>query len=68
MEIGDTNQSGQKLVCRTEEKSVSHRFATVWEMQCTKCRRNYGSNSCDAHIRKCPFCMGGKPPEMLSAE
>jgi len=56
MNVGDSNKNGQRLIQKTANKSTTHPFATIWVLQCGKCGCNYGSNSCDAHIRKCPNC------------
>ena len=56
MDIGDVNPNGQQLVRRTDARSTTHPFATIWAMRCQGCGREYGSNSCDAHIRRCPHC------------
>lgn len=65
MESGTVNRNGQELVEKGTAKSTSHRFATIWRMRCSKCGNEYGSNSCDAHIRRCPRCSDGKPSEPL---
>jgi hypothetical protein len=52
---GDVNQNGQKLVRKTDTRSTTHRFARIWVMRCPR-GHEYGSNSCDAHIRRCPSC------------
>jgi hypothetical protein len=56
MKAGEANGNGQELVRKTDAPSTTHRFAKIWVMRCQKCGREYGSNSCDAHIRRCPFC------------
>jgi hypothetical protein len=56
MEIGDVNPNRQELIRRTDARSTTHPFATIWVMRCQVCGREYGSNSCDAHIRRCPYC------------
>lgn len=56
MDIGETNRSGQILIKRTDTKSTTHPYAKIWVMRCTQCGNDYGSNGCDAHIRKCPRC------------
>ena len=56
MNAGESNRNGQKLLRKTEKKSTTHPFARIWVLQCGKCHEKYGSNSCDAHIRKCPNC------------
>jgi hypothetical protein len=54
MEPGDANKNKQELIRKTESPSTTHRFARIWVMKCLKCDKEYGSNSCDAHIRRCP--------------
>ncbi|OGO78901.1 MAG: hypothetical protein A2Y23_05115 [Clostridiales bacterium GWB2_37_7] len=56
MNVGESNKNGQKLIEKTANKSTTHSFAKIWVLQCSKCGAEYGSNSCDAHIRKCPNC------------
>ena len=56
MDVCEINGKGQVLVKRTDTKSTTHPYANIWVMRCTKCGNEYGSNSCDAHIRKCPRC------------
>lgn len=56
MNIGEINRNGQTLVKKTDAKSTTHSFATIWVMSCTECGNEYGCNSCDAHLRKCPQC------------
>lgn len=56
MEEGDVNPNGQELVRKTDAPSTTHPFATIWGMRCQTCGGQYGSNSCDAHIRRCPHC------------
>ena len=56
MEIGEKNRNGQYLLMKTDKKSTTHPYATIWHMKCTHCGHEYGCNSCDAHIRKCPHC------------
>jgi hypothetical protein len=56
MKVGEANDNRQELVRKTNDPSTTHRFAKIWVMRCGKCGSEYGSNSCDAHIRRCPFC------------
>jgi hypothetical protein len=63
MEVGDANRNGQELIRKTEGRSDTHRFAKVWVMRCHACNREYGSNSCDAHIRRCPYHDQGAKSE-----
>lgn len=60
-EIGDINRHGQLLVTKTDEKG-NHPFAKLWILRCTEddCGAEYGANSCDFHIRRCPK-HGGRP-------
>jgi|SRR5579862_9095254 len=52
----DKNRHGQRLVRKTATRSTSHPYARIWVLQCGACGMTYGSNSCDAHIRRCPTC------------
>ncbi len=63
MRIGDSNSKGQVLIRKTDVKSTTHAFAKVWVMRCGTCGHEYGSNGCDAHIRKCPRCYEGTAAE-----
>jgi hypothetical protein len=63
-EPGTVNPHGQKVI-RSTGRRGSHRFALVYEMECTECGEVYGANSCDIHLRKCPTCQGGKEGEPL---
>jgi hypothetical protein len=65
MDVHEENANRQRLVEKTGKKSTTHRFATIWRMRCGTCGSQYGSNSCDAHVRRCPRCMKGKPGEPL---
>jgi hypothetical protein len=56
MKVGEANDNRQELVRKTNDPSTTHPFAKIWVMKCQRCGREYGSNSCDAHIRRCPFC------------
>ena len=59
MDVGDINRNGQELRKKTDRPSATHPYATVWLMRCRRCGGEYGSNSCDAHIRRCPRCVPG---------
>lgn len=56
MKIGDVSAKYQRLVRKTDRPSTTHRFAKIWVLECIDQAHRYGSNSCDAHIRRCPFC------------
>ena len=58
--IGDHNRNGQILKRKTDHQE-NHPFATIWELECKHCGREYGANSCDFHERRCPNCQDGKP-------
>jgi len=62
MEIGEINRNGQQLMRRTDQRSTTHPFATIWIMLCVQCDVEYGCNSCDAHIRRCPIHEDGAAP------
>ena len=59
-----TPEHRQKVVRNTGRRG-SHPFALVYEMECLECGGVYGANSCDIHLRKCPYCQGGKEGEPL---
>jgi len=67
MEVGEENKNNQRLVRKTDTKSTTHRYAKIWVMRCQSCNSEYGSNSCDAHIRLCPRCNknAAKPEPIL---
>ena len=54
MKVGEANDNRQELVRKTEAPSTTHRFAKIWVMRWQKYGSDYGSNSCDAQIRRCP--------------
>jgi predicted Zn-ribbon and HTH transcriptional regulator len=56
MKEGEVNINQQELVRKTEASSTSHPFAKIWVMRCRNCGYEYGSNGCDAHLRRCPHC------------
>lgn len=65
MNIGDFTKNRQELLEKTGRKSTTHRYATIWRVRCEKCDQQYGSNSCDVHIRRCPYCSHGAAGEPL---
>jgi hypothetical protein len=56
VKVGEANANRQELVRKTSAPSTTHPFAKIWVMRCRVCGGEYGSNSCDAHIRRCPNC------------
>lgn len=62
MKAGETNLNQQELVRKTSDRSTTHPFTRIWVMRCLDCGNEYGSNSCDAHIRKCPSCSPSAAP------
>lgn len=64
LEIGRENINGQVLIEKSDKKSTTHPYAKIWAMRCKVCGYEYGSNSCDAHIRRCPKCN----PDSASGE
>ena len=65
MKVREVNANRQRFLAPTGRRGTTHPFATIWRMRCEKCGHEYGSNSCDAHIRRCPAHAGGKPGEPL---
>jgi hypothetical protein len=65
MAANKSKSNDQAVLYKTERKSTTHPFAKIWAMRCGRCSETYGSNSCDAHIRRCPHCDGGRPGEPL---
>ena len=55
------NPNNQLTLRDTELRSAQHRFAYLTLMRCGHCSAEYYSQSCDVHIRKCPYCQNGKP-------
>jgi hypothetical protein len=65
MNVGESNRNGQVLLEKTKRKSSTHPFARIWKMRCSR-GHTYGSNSCDAHERKCAKCNpDAKPGEPI---
>jgi len=62
MNIGDVNRNDQEVMYKTDRSSTTHRLPKIWRMKYRKCGREYGSNSCDAHIRRCPRCTPKAAP------
>jgi rRNA maturation endonuclease Nob1 len=67
MDVGDVNRAGQELLRKTAARSTTHRFARIWAMRCSACNHEFGSNSCDAHLRRCPECGNGAPGEPIDS-
>jgi len=65
MRPGECNKHGQELLEKVDLPSRSHPYARLWRMRCTTCDSVHECNSCDAHLRRCPFCQHGQPPEPL---
>lgn len=55
MNVGEITRKGQQLIHKTNQSSTTHRFAKIWVLEC-RAGHQYGSNNCDAHIRRCPVC------------
>ena len=73
MNENETNTCGQTLICKTSVLSPQYHPRPehlpkiyVWVMRCSECGFVYGANNCDAWLRKCPRCQGGKPGFDLS--
>ena len=50
----------QLLVRKTDQRG-NHPFARVWVLRC-KDGHEYGANSCDFHVRRCPTCNSTAKP------
>lgn len=59
-EPGFRNPNGQVVVRATGLPGTDH-LQKIYILSCEKCSREYGANGSDIHLRKCPFCQGGKP-------
>lgn len=57
---GYVNSNDQEVLYNTEFPGTDHN-QTVYALQCRRCRRVYGANGSDIHIRRCPYCGGGQP-------
>lgn len=63
------NRNRQMLVCTyAKGEPCNHPFARLVMLVCGDCKKPYGANTCDAHNRKCPYCMGGRPGLPLPSE
>lgn len=63
VDVGDVNEHGQEVIENSGVASTMHYNQTIYVMRCLECLNIYGSNGCDVHIRKCPYCQGGAPGE-----
>lgn len=60
MRIGEVNKNGQKLVAITDQIG-NHPNSRLQRLECPGCGHSYLANACDAPLRKCPKCQGGRP-------
>ena len=58
--VGYENHNRQ-IVVRSTNLSGNLPGQRVYVLRCGKCGHHYGANGCDAHLRRCPACMGGQP-------
>ena len=56
------NENDQRLIFKTNILSPNHPYAKVWVIECGNCHINYLINSCDFHIRNCPYCNPDAKP------
>ena len=63
-EPGFRNPNGQVVVRRTGAPSSVRDRQVVYELRCG-CGHRYGCNGLDIKERKCPYCSGGAPGELL---
>jgi anaerobic ribonucleoside-triphosphate reductase len=57
---GYVNRNGQITVCNTDQPGNDH-LQYTYQLACSHCGHNYGSNGSDIFERKCPKCQAGKP-------
>ena len=57
---GFVNRNGQINLGRTDPpRPGTDHVQTIYGMRCPDCKKNYGVNGSDIHLRKCPFHDGG---------
>ena len=57
---GNVNRNKQVTIRNTQQPGNDH-LQYLYQMACSLCGHNYGSNGTDIHERKCPKCQQGKP-------
>lgn len=57
---GYHNRNGQTVLRSTRLAGTDH-GQSVYVLQCSRCRHEYGANGSDIFQRRCPACQGGKP-------
>ena len=57
---GFENRNQQTVIRATDLAGTDH-LQRIYVLRCGICHREYGANGSDIHIRRCPFCQGGKP-------
>jgi hypothetical protein len=62
---GYVNENRQEVLARTGFPSATFPGQTIYKLRCEYCRGEYGSNGCDNHKRRCPFCQQGAKGEVL---
>ena len=68
-QTGYVNRNGQVTIRNTDLAGNDH-LQDTYQLACSHCGHNYGSNGSDIFERKCPKreCQGGKPGLALTAE
>lgn len=59
-EVGYANRNDQTVLRATNLAGTDH-FQYVYVLGCGRCEVQYGANGSDIHLRRCPFCDGGRP-------
>ncbi len=68
-QTGYVNRNGQVTIRNTDLAGNDH-LQYTYQLACSHCGHNYGSNGSDIFERKCPKreCQGGKAGLALTAE
>jgi len=59
-QTGYVNRNGQVTIRNTNQPGSDY-LQYTYQLACSLCGHNYGSNGSDIFERKCPQCQGGKP-------
>jgi hypothetical protein len=57
---GYVNPNGQITIRNMNQPGNDH-LQFAYQVACSKCGNNYGTNGSDLHDRKCPKCQAGRP-------
>ena len=57
---GTINRNDQEVVRPEGKAKANHPNQRTYRLRCNHCHQQYGSNGCDVHQRKCPYCQDGQ--------